>query len=56
MRYYAHRDMDMLERTFLDNRSNGYVALCKELCCEFMKACDTFEQFNNYLDYWDHVK
>jgi hypothetical protein len=56
MRYYAHRDMDMLERTFLDNRLDGYVALCKELCCEFMKACDTSEQFNNYLDYWDHVK
>jgi hypothetical protein len=56
MRYYAHRDMDMLERTFLDNGLDGYVALCKELCCEFMKACDTSEQFNNYLDYWDHVK
>jgi hypothetical protein len=56
MRYYAHRDMDMLERTFLDNGLDGYVALCKELCCEFMKACDTSEQFNNYLDYWRHVK
>jgi hypothetical protein len=56
MRYYAHRDMDMLEHTFLDNGLDGYVALCKELCCEFMKACDTSEQFNNYLDYWDHVK
>jgi hypothetical protein len=51
MRYYAHRDMDMLECTFLDNGLDGYVALCKELCCEFMKACNTSEQFKNYLDY-----
>jgi hypothetical protein len=43
MRYYVHRDMDMLEHTFLDNGLDGYVALCKELCCEFMKAYDTFE-------------
>jgi hypothetical protein len=56
MRYYAHRDMDMLERTFLDNGLDGYVALCKDLCRKFMEACDTSEQFNNYLDYWDHVK
>jgi hypothetical protein len=21
-----------------------------------MKACDTSEQYNDYLDYWDHVK
>jgi hypothetical protein len=56
MRYYVHRDMHMLERTFLDNGLDGYVALCKELCYEFMKACDTSEQFNNYLDYKDHVK
>jgi hypothetical protein len=52
MRYYAHRDMDMLERTFLDNGLDGYV----DLCYEFMEACNTSEQFNNYLDYWDHVK
>jgi hypothetical protein len=56
MRYYANRGMDMLERTFLDNGLDEYVALCKELCCEFMKACDTSEEFNDYLDYWDHVK
>jgi hypothetical protein len=56
MRYYAHRDMDMLECTFFDNGLDGYVALCKDLCSEFMEACDTSEQFNNYLDYWDHVK
>jgi hypothetical protein len=31
MRYYAHRGMDMLECTFLDNGLDGYVALCKEL-------------------------
>jgi hypothetical protein len=43
MRYYAHKDMDMLERTFLDNGLDGYVALYKELCYEFMKACDTSE-------------
>jgi hypothetical protein len=56
MRYYAHKDMDMLECTFLDNRLDGYVALYKELYNEFMNACDTSEQFNDYLDYWDHVK
>jgi hypothetical protein len=56
MRYYVHRDMGMLERTFLDNGLDGYVDLCKDLCCEFMEACDTSEKYNNYLDYWDHVK
>jgi hypothetical protein len=56
MRYYAHRGMDMLERTFLNNGLDGYVVLYKELCKEFMEACDTSEQFNDYLDYWDHVK
>ena len=56
MRYYVHRNMDMLEHTFLDNGLDGYVAFCKELCKEFIEACDTSEQFNNYLDYWDHVK
>ena len=56
MRYYAHKDMDMLERTFLDNGLDGYVDLCKDLCHKFMEACDTFEQFNNFLDYWNHVK
>ena len=56
MRYYVHKDMDMLECTFLDNGLDGYVALYKELCKEFMKACNDSEQFNNYLDYWDHVK
>jgi hypothetical protein len=56
MRYYIHRGMDMLERTFLDNGLDGYVDLCKDLCREFMEACDTSEQYNNYLDYWDHVK
>jgi hypothetical protein len=56
MRYYAHRGMDMLERTFLNNGLDGYVALCKDLCKKFMKACDDSKKFNNYLDYWDHVK
>jgi hypothetical protein len=56
MRYYAHKDMDMLECSFLNNGLDGYIALCKELCNEFMNACDTSEQFNNYLDYWDHMK
>jgi hypothetical protein len=51
MRYYVHKGMDMLERTFLDNGLDGYVALCKELYKEFMKACDDSKQFNNYLDY-----
>ena len=56
MRYYAYRGMDMLERTFLDNGLDGYVALYKELYCKFMKACDTSEQFDDYLNYLDHVK
>jgi hypothetical protein len=51
MKYYVPRDMDMLERTFLNNGLDGYVDLCKDLCREFMEACDIFEQFNNYLDY-----
>jgi hypothetical protein len=51
MRYYAHRDMDMVEHTFLNNGLDGYVDLCKDLCREFMEACDTSEQYNNYLDY-----
>jgi hypothetical protein len=41
----------MLERTFLDNGLDGCVDLYKDLCREFMEACDTSEQFNNYLDY-----
>jgi hypothetical protein len=48
--------MDMLERTFLDNRLDGYVKLYKDLCREFMKSFDDSKKFNNYLDYWDHVK
>jgi hypothetical protein len=51
MRYYVHRDMGMLECTFLDNGLDGYVDLCKDLCREFMEACDTSEKYNNYLDY-----
>jgi hypothetical protein len=51
MRYYAHRDMGMLERTFLDNGLDGYMDLCKDLYKEFMEACNTSEKFNNYLDY-----
>jgi hypothetical protein len=31
MTYYAHRDMDMLERTFLDNGLDGYMDLYKDL-------------------------
>jgi hypothetical protein len=40
--------MDMLERTFLDNM---YVELCKDLCRKLMKSFDTYEKYNNYLDY-----
>ena len=56
MRYYAYKDMNMLEHTFLDNGLDGYIALYEELCKEFIEACDTSEQFNDYLDYWDHMK
>jgi hypothetical protein len=56
MKYYAHRSMDMLERNFLDGGMDGYVELCKDLCCEYMKALDEFEKFNNYLEFWEHGK
>jgi hypothetical protein len=52
MKYYAHRSMDMLEHNFLDNGMDGYVELCKDLCCEFIKSFDEFKKYNNYLDYW----
>jgi hypothetical protein len=56
MKYYAHMSMDMLEYKFLNNGLDGYMELCKDLCREFMKAFDESEKFNNYLEYWDHVK
>jgi hypothetical protein len=56
MKYYAHRSIDMLERNFLDGGMDGYVELCKDLCHEFMKALDESEKFNNYLEFWEHVK
>jgi hypothetical protein len=33
MKYYAHRSMDSLERNYLDGGMDGYVELCKDLCC-----------------------
>jgi hypothetical protein len=48
--------MDSLERNYLDGGMDGYVDLCKDLCCEFMKELDDSEKFNNYLDYWKHMK
>jgi hypothetical protein len=51
MRYYAHRSIDMLECTFLDNGLDMYVELYKDLCREFMKSFDKSEKYNNYLDY-----
>jgi hypothetical protein len=51
MRYYAHRSMDILKCTFLDNRLDGYVELCKDLCRKFMKLFDDSEKYNIYLDY-----
>jgi serine/threonine protein kinase len=56
MKYYAHKSMDMLECNFLNGGMDIYVELCKDLCCEFMKELDDSEKFNNYLDYWEHVK
>jgi hypothetical protein len=56
MKYYVHRTMDLLERNYLDGGMDGYVELCKDLCCEFMKELDDSEKFNNYLDYWEHMK
>jgi hypothetical protein len=43
IKYYAHRFMDLLERTFFDNGMDGYVELCKDLCYEFMKSFDESE-------------
>jgi hypothetical protein len=56
MKFYAHRSMEMLERTYLDHGFDGFVLLCQDLCKEFMKEFDQSELYNNYLDYWDHVK
>jgi hypothetical protein len=33
-----------------------YVELCKDLCWEFTHKFDVSKKFNNYLDYWDHLK
>jgi hypothetical protein len=51
MKYYAHETMDSLERNYLDGGMDGYVELCKDLSCKFMKELDDSEKFNNYLDY-----
>jgi hypothetical protein len=56
MKYCVHKSMDSLERNYLDGGMDGYVDLCKDLCCEFMKELDDSEKFNNYLDYWKHMK
>jgi hypothetical protein len=56
MKYYAHKTMDSLECNYLDGSMDGYVELCKDLCCGFMKELDDSKKFNNYLDYWEHVK
>jgi hypothetical protein len=56
MKYYAHKSMDMLESNFLDGGMDGYMELCKDLCRKFMKALDEFKKFNNYLEFWKHVK
>jgi hypothetical protein len=50
MKYYAHRSMDMLERTFLDNELDGYVELYKDLRRKFMKSFDESKKYN-YLNY-----
>jgi hypothetical protein len=52
----VHRSLGMLEWEFLNNGMDGYVELCKDLYQEFMSKFDAFEKFNNYLDYWKHVK
>ena len=48
--------MDMLECNFFNGGMDGYVELCKDLCCKYMKALDEFENFNNYLEFWEHGK
>jgi hypothetical protein len=35
---------------------DGYVELYKDLCRKFMRSFDESKKYNNYLDYWDHVK
>jgi hypothetical protein len=56
MKYCVHRSMDSLERNYLNGGMDGYVELCKDLCRDFIKELDESEKFNNYLDYWEHVK
>ena len=46
----------MLEWEHLDIGMDLYVELCKDLCWEFTHKFDVSKKFNNYLDYWDHVK
>jgi hypothetical protein len=56
MKYYVHRYLKVLEHEFPDTGMDGYVELCKDLCWEFMREFDASKKFNNYLDYWDHMK
>ena len=56
MKYYVHKSMDMLECNFLNGGMDIYGELCKDLCHKFMKKLDDSKKFNNYLDYWEHVK
>jgi hypothetical protein len=54
IKYYVQRLLKMLQWEFLDNSMDGYVELCKDLCCELLTEFDVSEKFNNYLDYGDH--
>jgi hypothetical protein len=56
MKYYMYKYLRMLEHEFLDNSMDRYVELCKDLCRQFMHKFDASKKFNNYADFWDHVK
>jgi hypothetical protein len=52
MAWYQLRTWQRLVRQYFGNNEDGYIALCKDLCTEFMDKLEDSEQFNNYQDYW----
>ena len=52
MSWYQRRTWQRLVRQYFGNNEDGYIALCKDLCTEFMDKLEDSEQFNNYHDFW----
>lgn len=52
MAWYQRRTWQRLVRQYFLNNEDGYVALSKDMCIEFMDRLEESEQFNNYQDYW----